>query len=279
MAMRDLLVLLDEGKAQPTLEAACDLASRLKAQVTALGLRPRRPLPGFIAAELPGDLLAGIAASDRDAATQQRRGAEAVAARHSVAFTWQDMGGDVANATETLAIAARYADLLVVGQPPIDSAGEGRAAMVETLLVGTGRPVLVVPSVGAPAGFGSRVLLAWDGGREAARAVADALPLLRAADHVEVVTVDAARRFASVETEPGSAITAHLVRHGVKASLARLTSGPLSIGDLLLNRASDRGQDLIVMGAYAHSRLRDLVLGGVTRHMLKHMTVPIFAAH
>ena len=280
MTMRDLLVLLDEGTAQPTLEAAADLAVRMKAAVTALGLRPRRPLPGFVAAELPGDMLESIKSRDRAAAEEQRRSAEAVALRHGVAFTWQDLGADAPGAIETVGIAARYADLLLVGQPPLEGSDEsGRADLVQTLLVGTGRPVLLVPAVGAPQGFGRRVLVAWDGGREAARAVADALPLLRAAEQVEVVTVDAAKRFSIVEAEPGTAITAHLVRHGVKASLARLTRGPLSVADLLLNRAADHGQDLLVMGAYAHSRLRDLVLGGVTRHMLKHMTLPVFTAH
>ena len=280
MTMRDLLVLLDEGTAQPTLEAAADLAVRMKAAVTALGLRPRRPLPGFVAAELPGDMLESIKSRDRAAAEEQRRCAEAVAQRRGVAFTWQDLGADAPGAIETVGIAARYADLLLVGQPPLEGSDEsGRADLVQTLLVGTGRPVLLVPAVGAPPGFGRRVLVAWDGGREAARAVADALPLLRAAEQVEVVTVDAAKRFSIVEAEPGTAITAHLVRHGVKASLARLTRGPLSVADLLLNRAADHGQDLLVMGAYAHSRLRDLVLGGVTRHMLKHMTLPVFTAH
>ncbi len=280
MTMRDLLVLLDEGTAQPTLEAAADLAVRMKAAVTALGLRPRRPLPGFVAAELPGDMLESIKSRDRAAAEEQRRSAEAVALRHGVAFTWQDLGADARGAIVTVGIAARYADLLLVAQPPLEGSDEsGRADLVQTLLVGTGRPVLLVPAVGAPPGFGRRVLVAWDGGREAARAVADALPLLRAAEQVEVVTVDAAKRFSIVEAEPGTAITAHLVRHGVKASLARLTRGPLSVADLLLNRAADHGQDLLVMGAYAHSRLRDLVLGGVTRHMLKHMTLPVFTAH
>lgn len=279
MTMRDFVVLLDENKAQPTLEAACDLAARLQAQVTALGLRSGRPLPGFIAAELPSDMLGNIAARDRELGATQRRAAEAVAARHGVAMAWQDLGSDPAGAGETAGVAARYSDLLVVGQPPLDNGGDGRADLVQTLLVGTGRPVLVVPAVGAVRGFGQRAMVAWDGGREAARAVADALPLLRRADEVEVVTIDAARRFAPVEAEPGSAITTHLVRHGAKARLVRLESGPLSVADLLLNRAADRGHDLLVMGAYAHSRLRDLVLGGVTRHMLKHMTLPIFTSH
>ncbi len=279
MALRDLLILVDEnGKDQPTLRAGLDLAQRHQAHLTALRLRRRPPMPAFVAAQLPDELLPQIEARVKEEAAEARVRVERVALREEVPFEWRAL--DVANgdAADLVGLHARYADLLLVGQPPLDDAPEGYEALVETLLVSAGRPVLLVPAVGAPKGFGKRILVAWDGGREAARAVADALPLLRAADQVEIVTVDA-KRLRAPEPEPGADIARHLARHGVKASVTQLTRGPLDVADILLNRASDHGFDLIVMGAYAHSRLRDLVLGGVTRQLLRHMTVPLFTAH
>jgi len=123
------------------------------------------------------------------------------------------------------------------------------------------------------------VLIAWDAGVEAARAVRDALPLLRRADTVEVAVFDPERGRREHGEQPGADVALYLARHGVKVSVARQSGADFEVGAQILSRAADTGADLIVMGAYGHSRVRELVLGGVTRTILESMTVPVLMSH
>lgn len=279
MAYRDLLLLLDERAGdEAALAAAVDLAARHEAHLTALFPAIETPLPAFVAAQMTRSLREQQRRHLDDRAGEARARFEAACKRNGVSSEWRQVTMLTGDAFETLTRHARYADLVIAGQPPLEHGDTDRAELLQDMVLGCGRPMLVVPVIGAPAGFGGKAMVAWDSGREAARAVADALPLLQQAQRVEVVTVDARHRRSHGE-EPGADIARHLARHGVKVEVAQLESGSLAVGDLLLNRAADNGLDLLVMGAYAHSRLRDFVLGGVTRHMLDHMTLPVFLAH
>jgi nucleotide-binding universal stress UspA family protein len=177
-------------------------------------------------------------------------------------------------------VSARYADLVVIGQPDPDRSVEEHMPgyFVEELVLSAGRPVLVVPYAGRFPGVGARVLVAWNASREAARAVTDALPLLQRAKWVEVVAFEPERSGADHGAEPGADIALYLARHGVKVSVARQQAG-IDVGSQILSRAADSDADLIVMGAYGHSRARELVLGGATRSLLEAMTVPVLMAH
>jgi nucleotide-binding universal stress UspA family protein len=177
-------------------------------------------------------------------------------------------------------VSARYADLIVIGQPDPDRSVEEHMPgyFVEELVLSAGRPVLVVPYAGRFPGVGARVLVAWNASREAARAVTDALPLLQRAKWVEVVAFEPERSGADHGAEPGADIALYLARHGVKVSVARQQAG-IDVGSQILSRAADSDADLIVMGAYGHSRARELVLGGATRSLLEAMTVPVLMAH
>jgi nucleotide-binding universal stress UspA family protein len=137
--------------------------------------------------------------------------------------------------------------------------------------------VLVVPRYGTFDTVGERVLVAWNGSREATRAVHDALPILKLATKVTVLSIDPERD--TGDRIPSADIALHLARHGVAAEGTSTVGLDISVGDLLLSRAADLGADLIVMGAYGHSRMRELVLGGATRHILQHMTVPVLMSH
>ncbi|MDB5508344.1 MAG: universal stress protein, partial [Hyphomicrobiales bacterium] len=139
-----------------------------------------------------------------------------------------------------------------------------------------GRPVLIVPRIHKGAPKFNRALIAWDGSRAAARALADAMPLLKKAEVVEVVSVTDHR--VSYKELPGFNITRHLSRHGLNAQLKRLTIQG-DIGDTLLSYAADAGSDFLVMGGYGHSRLREMILGGTTRTILSSMTIPILISH
>ncbi|MBI3447199.1 MAG: universal stress protein [Magnetospirillum sp.] len=170
-----------------------------------------------------------------------------------------------------LALHARYADLTIMGQTPF-----GAPDHVTDLLMNVGRPLLVVPLHGSFPVVGQRVLVAWNASREATRAVFDALALLKKASLVTVMTMDADVDEGRVA---GADISLALARHGVAVEIVHSTLGDLDAGNALLSRASDCGADLLVMGAFGHSPLREKVLGGATRHILGHMTVPVLLSH
>ena len=171
----------------------------------------------------------------------------------------------------------KYADLAVVGQSEPDDDSGSPMDLPERFLLAGGRPVLIIPKSGHFSTMGHTILIAWNASREATRAVTDALPLLKRADKVQLL---------SVEPEHDDSISDsckqmanYLARHGVKLEIYRSPGGEIDIGNDILSRAADLGADLVVMGGYGHSRLREWVLGGATRMILKTMTVPVFMSH
>lgn len=195
-----------------------------------------------------------------------------------VSGEWSVSNGD---ASEAVASAARIADLVITGQrDPDDPESLVTESFAADLVLRSGRPVLFVPYTGAIPTIGTRVLVAWDGSREAARAVSDAMPFICRARQTTVVTVNAREGRSPANRLPGADIASTLARHGAHVVTSELEGIPhAGIGDALLSRAADLGADLIVMGGYAHSRWREMVLGGVTRAMLGAMTVPVLMSH
>jgi nucleotide-binding universal stress UspA family protein len=209
------------------------------------------------------------AAHDRFLAAGERAG---------LAVEWRAPPGP---ATEVATLHARHADLLVLGQyDPDDRASYIARHFVEDLLMGAGRPAIVLPHAGLPKTVGENVLIAWDGSREAARAVADALPLLKRARDV---TIDTVQRGGETDagTQPAAAdLATFLARHGIRATVSTTPRVPgVKTGAVLLNRASDVHADTLVMGAYGHARVYERVLGGATRTILESMTVPVLMSH
>jgi nucleotide-binding universal stress UspA family protein len=211
---------------------------------------------------------------------------EAARAR-GLAIDFLRPGGDP---LEALCAQTRVADLAVVGQPLDDDPKGPPRRFASRLLMMAGCPVLFIPALGLQDTVGARILVAWSATRESARALRDALPLLRRAAAVEVV------RFGTVQpdgNEPLEGVAAYLRAHQVQANctvaavreisfserMLTPTVVDASIAELLLSRAADMGADLIVMGGYGHSRAYELVLGGVTRTMLGSMTVPVLMSH
>ncbi|MBN3751874.1 universal stress protein [Paraburkholderia sp. Tr-20389] len=184
-------------------------------------------------------------------------------------------------ALDVAMLHARHADLLVLGQEdPKDPASFVAPNFAGDLVLGAGRPALVVPYAGEVRTLGENVLVAWDGSREAARAAADALPLLQRARHVGIEIVHAHGQPQYPEVPEGIDVAAWLETHGVRAAFST-TPHHIGVGTgaTLLNRATDLHADLLVMGAYGHARARERVFGGVTRTMLESMTVPVLMAH
>ncbi len=277
MAYRDLLLILDNTRGASTrTQAALEFAKQHGSTIDALHLSMKQEIPGYVAAEITTDVLSmrdEAIAKETASAEQSFRAACETAGVKGRFGHMTGSPGDLADATIA---SGRLSDLVVLGQPDDDEGGWLGPWLLESVLLGCGRPVLLVPYIGTHERVGQKVLVAWDGGREAARAVGDALPLLMTAESVTVVSVN---RDSDSQRPGTAAITEHLKRHGVPASNHDAKIEDLSAADYMLNRASDEGADLLVMGAYAHSRIRELVLGGMTRRMLKHMTIPIFMSH
>jgi len=171
-------------------------------------------------------------------------------------------------------VHAYYADLAVIARP--ESAGEtaGPPGLAESLVLSSGRPIIMFPPRGTVSQV-RRMLVAWNATRESIRAVADALPLLVKAEAVEVLVVDHQRHPAGHGQEPGADIARHLARHGAHVEVRRITSGGKDVGQLLLSQAAAFGADLLVMGAYGHSHLREWMFGGVTRTVLYEAGLPV----
>lgn len=266
MAYKDLLVVLDsEPQARQRLLLAAELAERFNAHLVGL----------HVTVGIETSRHNGQSRGDED--RRARALFDEIVGGRSLSAEWRAARGfpvDVA------AVHARYADLTIVGQ--LDPEIEWAPVIYprpEDIALAAGRPILVVPYVGTFTQIGRQILVAWDASREATRAVNDAMPLLAGASAVTVLTVDPVQGRAEHGDIPGADIALHLARHGVKARVERTVSNGIGIGDVLLSRASDLGADLLVMGAYAHSRVRELVLGGATRTILETMTLPVLMAH
>ena len=260
MAYKDLLVVVDDKHgARERMRLAADLAERFDAHLVALYVsvisKPEAPH----AAERAQALFEGLVGSRK------------------LSAEWRAMRGFPIDVS---AIQARYADLVILGQlDPEDAQAPVDSPRPEDIALSVGRPILAVPYVGTYPTVGRCILVAWDTSREATRAVNDALPLLATASSVTVLTIDPVIDREEHGDIPGADIALHLARHGVNARVETTVSGGIGVGDVLLSRASELCADLLVMGAYAHSRVRELILGGATRTVLDTMTLPVLMSH
>jgi nucleotide-binding universal stress UspA family protein len=279
MSYKSILVQLDASERAPVrLQFALELAKRFEAHLTGLFVVFRPEVQSFY-------VMAGNAEYfiDQEAFRTKREHDLAQRFIEGIAHAQVVGEGHTSSAHPNKAVpeAARMADLTIVGQfNPEDPESFIADQFVENLVLSAGRPVLVVPYAGDFPTVGTRVLVAWDGSREATRALHDALPLLTSAERVIVLTVNALEHEPMASRIPGADIAAILARHGVNVVTEEVEGVPAaSVGNLLLSNASDFGADLIVMGCYGHSRWRELVLGGATRTILKSMTVPVLMSH
>ncbi|HTS21692.1 MAG TPA: universal stress protein [Casimicrobiaceae bacterium] len=275
-----LAVLGEDTDSRSRLGIAIGLARDFDARLVGMYLSNAPVITPSVAAVLPDEVVARYLSGSGDAqyaAEQAFRDAAKTA-------DWRDIEWRAPSGPPIEAAVAhgRCADLIVIGQPQAGEAGSGFASqLVSAALMETGRPLLVVPYVGVPESIGKHVLVAWDGGREASRALADAMPLLRRAARVTVGCLDPGASEHGADAAGRERLAGYLRRHGIGAGIEydRLGPGDIPVGDWLLSRVADRGGDLVVMGGYGHPRWREHVLGGATRTLLTSMTVPVFMAH
>jgi len=257
------------------LELAFGVAEVFNSHVVGLhapGL-PYLPTPGLV----EGSSMLLQMENERRKQAAERAEAEFRAVSATRKAEWRHAKGDPVRA---MTLSARYADLLVLAQAdPYNREFDDRSPSYSAdVVLSSGRPVLFVPYAGRFGKLGGRILVAWNSSREAARAVSDALPFLEHAHRVEIVAFDPQKGGDHGEA-PGHDISLYLSRHGVKAVAAEQSGTGLDVGAQILSRAADMEADMIVMGCYGHSRVRELALGGATRTLLESMTVPVLMSH
>jgi nucleotide-binding universal stress UspA family protein len=286
MALRDLVVLLDGTARDDTkLAVAVGLAQQHDAHLTGL-CALELLLPADLSFALGGypDLWA-LPEFARQIESQGRTKAAMIEENFRERLRREGLRGDWAFETGPLISAvthrAHATDLVVAGQTDPDSPppASTRTLLVDVLMT-AGRPLLLIPYAGRFEAIGTHTLIGWTPTRESARAVHDALPLLVPPAKVTVLTVQSSKPAPSTRLLPTADIAEHIARHGLDVTAARtVVSDGLSPADALLDYASDISADLLVVGGYGHSRTREMILGGVTRDLLQHMTVPVLMSH
>lgn len=283
MSLKDLLLHLDSSmQGAHRLDYALRLAAREKAHLVGLYTLDLVPALSELTRSYSGrteELEAHI--HMRNTELERAKQTEAKfrdgVRREGVEGEWRFVE---ASPAETVALHARYADLAIIGQiDPNFRSSAGSERIPEDVLLHSGRPLVIVPCAGTFPTVAQNVLVAWKPTAEAARAIGDALPFLRRAKKVTVVTVDPER---GSDTEPGipvADIARHLARHDIHVEAATSFTGDIATDDVLLNKVADSGADFLVMGGYGHPRAREAMFGGVTRQILRQMTVPVLMAH
>lgn len=276
MTYKTILLHIDgDPTDRAPLDAALALTAAFEAHLVGLHVVPAITIATYMAVQVPPQLVeeqrAHAERLAREAESVFRTAAEAAGVSHE----WRVVEEIDIDAAGMVASHGRYADLLVFGRGDPDGLDDNRLT-IERALFESGRPLLVVPPGNRAPVPGRGVMIAWNGSRESVRATHDALPFLRAAESVSVVTVNPDGQEGPL---PGADIATVLARHDVTARAEAMAGADATVPDLVLSRIAETGADLLVMGAYGRSRLREMILGGMTRHMLREATVPVLFAH
>ena len=275
--IKDIVVNLSVGEGGSYAgDYAVSVAEALDAHLTGIAFLYDAVVPVAATGYIPPEVIETQQADSEAAAKAALDGFAARASRAGIAAEPMKLAASFAGAGEQFGMIARRFDLAVVGQaePNKDSVEE---LIAESALFESGRPVIVVPYIQKAPLKLDRVMACWDGSRAATRAIADAMPLLERSGAVEVVII--ADEPGKQDEIAGADMGQHLARHGLKVDVKRMSVGDIDVADALLSHAADANIDFMVMGGYGHSRLREFVLGGVTRSILRAMTAPTLLSH
>ncbi len=279
MSYKNILTIVTNIEtAAEALKAAASLASREKGHLDVLCIGVDRTQAGYYYAGANAIFL-------QETIDRAKTDADELAELVKKKMKGADMQWSVETAVAQIAVFPRlvaerawFADLVVLPHPY----GKGRAledeAVVEAALFEGKAPVLIVPEGGLPDGFGQRAVIAWNESAEAMSAVRAALPMLARADNVDIAIIDPPQH-GSDRSDPGGRLSQTLARHGCKVEISILAKTMHRVSDVIRRHAKDRNADLVVMGAYGHSRFREAILGGATRNMLEASEVPVLMAH
>jgi len=280
MPYKTILVHLNnERRAEGLLECAMDIARRHNAHLIGFHVYPGVPSAPPIAMPYGAEVIGAALAGERREAENIEKVFKAMTAGQPVVAEWRSVKAPHADLARVVMEHGRCADLIVASQADPEWDLSVVLDFPERLALESGRPVLVVPYVGRYPSVGRNAMISWKATREAARAVFDALPLLEDSEKVTILEIEERGKSVANSFAPDTQIAAALARHGLKPTVQRTVTGDIGIADEILSRLADAGCDLLVMGAYGHSRFRELVFGGTTRQIARHMTVPVLFSH
>jgi nucleotide-binding universal stress UspA family protein len=276
--IKDIIVNLERRIGRdPARDFAISVAETFDAHVAGVALAYTPDFPGYGLLQIPPDILAQMVAESEKTAWAAIEHFDAAARRSLVSAEHRLIKAVGAAAPAILSTLARRFDLSVFMQS--DPNGVNNDDMIETSLFQSGRPLIVVPYIQKDGLKLDRVVCCWDGSRAAARAFNDALPLLAKATKVKLLIVLNEKTKSNDKEIRGVEIATHLARHDVKVEIETVPAADIDVASVILSYVADNSAKLIVMGGYGHAKLREVILGGVTRDMLKSMTVPVFMSH
>lgn len=277
MPIKDILTILDLAGNQPAAKYALEFGRTHDAHVTGLAVSFEPVVPAFAAAPMPVDYMQAAHEQAIAAANEAKKEfdelARLAAAKSESRMVEILTGGPL----ESVLVHCRPTDLVVIGQANPDQPEPMRELMIETILFESGVPVMLVPYIGSNAFQPKNVLIGWDGSSTATRAIHAALPVLEHADKITLLVIE--KHAHKDEGQPGADVANYLARHNMNVTIDVVTNPQTSVADTVLNQVSDNGNDLVVMGGYGHSRMREFLFGGATREILDAMTVPVLMAH
>ncbi len=275
--IKDIIVNLSVARNGSTVgNYAVSVAAALQAHLTGIAFiyDPVVPISGT--GYIPADVIESQRADNETAAEAAIKDFTAATDRAGISAEPQMLSASLTGAGDQFARMARRFDLAIVGQAQPEMSTMEQI-IGETTLFESGRPIIMVPYIQKAPFKTSNVMICWDGSRTAARAVADAIPILGKSSRIEIVSVTSER--GKQDEIEGADIGQHLARHGLKVDVHRISRGNIDVADARLSHAADSAADLMVMGGYGHSRLREFVLGGVTRSIFQSMTLPVLLSH
>ncbi len=276
--IKDILVNLEHRIARdPAQDFAISIAEAFDTHVVGVAFSYRPDFPGYMTLEIPPEIVTQMVVESERAALAAIERFDAAAKRSRVSAEHRLIKAIGEVAPSILSLLARRFDLSVFMQS--EPAGVDNDDMIETSLFQSGRPIIVVPYIHRDALNLDRVVCCWDGSRAATRATNDALPLLAKATAVDLLIVLNKKTTTAPNAIRGAEIAAHLARHDVRVEINTVPAADVDVASAILSYVAENSATLIVMGGYGHSRLSELILGGVTRDMLKAMTVPVFMSH
>lgn len=266
-------------RAKRVLDVAIPIADRADAHLIGVHVIPDvMAFYGITAGQFPVDLIEQQRQQLADEGENVRKEFERRGGQAKAKTEWRSAVAAQTDTIQKFIDMSMCADLIVTDQGSNAMSGDG-TDVAARIVLGTSRPVLVVPAAGKFGDVGKRPMIAWNGEKEAARAAFDAIPLMQDAELARILAIDPATGKGQDMVAMGDEMAICLSRHGIKAEVMTSVGGEVAVGDELLNRVSDFDCDLLVMGCYGHSRLREMVFGGASKNILDHMTVPVLMSH
>lgn len=277
MSIASIVVHADNGSAcESRFKSAVKLSQEFDARLIALYVVSHYNVPVYVESSIGQEVIATARQAMWERAAEAEKTCQGVANDVGVSVEWRTVEGETVN---ILNEHGRYCDLLVLGQFDTNDPSDTSENVADHVVIECGTPCLIIPYIGQKNTLTDTILVAWNGSMESARAVRDALPFLERAKRVEVLLVNPEGNELDEGDLPGADIAAYLARHSIEAESHCIHNKQISAGDVLLSHAADISADLLVTGAYGHNRLREKILGGVTRHLFEHMTVPVLMSH